>query len=52
MTVLAEDADWDVALLGFGDGYAGADGSRPRWLEPSSPSPVFVRLQTSAEHDC
>ena len=52
MTVLAEDADWDVALLGVGDSNAAAGGSGPRWLEPSSPSPVFVRLGTSAEHRC
>ena len=52
MTVLAEDADWDVALLGVSDGNAGAGGSGRRWLEPSSPSPVFVRLGTSAEHGC
>jgi TPR repeat protein len=52
MTVLAEDADWDVALLGVSDGNAGADDPRPRWLEPSSSSPVFVRLDNSAEYGC
>jgi tetratricopeptide (TPR) repeat protein len=52
MTVLAEDADWDVALLGVSGRDADADNSGPRWLGPSSTSPVFVRLGTSAEHDC
>jgi len=49
MTVLAEDPDWDVALLGAADPDGGA------WLErlkPSSLPPVFVRLGTSAERDC
>ena len=44
MTVLAEDADWDVALLGVSDSNAGAGDSGPQWLTPSSPSPVFVQL--------
>jgi tetratricopeptide (TPR) repeat protein len=52
MRVLAEDADWDVALLGVSDEKAAAGGSGARWLAPSSPSPVFVRLGTAAEHDC
>jgi hypothetical protein len=52
MTVLAEDADWDMALLGVSDGNADAGDSGRRWLGPSSPSPVFVRLGTTAEHDC
>jgi TPR repeat protein len=52
MRVLAEDADWDVALLGVDDGDMAAGESRARWLAPSSPSPVFVRLGGSAEHDC
>ncbi len=52
MTVRAEDADWDVALLGVNNGNAGAGDSGPRWQIPSSPSPVFVRLGTSAEHGC
>ncbi len=30
MPVLAEDADWDVALLGVGDGKRGGGGSGPR----------------------
>src|SRR5262245_31629498 len=52
MRVLAEDADWDVALLAVDDGKAAAGGSGARWVAPSSPSPVFVRLGTAAEHDC
>ena len=52
MTVLAEDADWDVALLGVSDNNAGAGDPGPQWLTPSSPSPVFVQLGTSAEHYC
>ena len=52
MTVLAEDADWDVALLGVSDSDVAGGDSLRRWLGPTSPSPVFVRLGTSAEHDC
>ena len=52
MTVLAEDAHWDVALLGVCDGNAGEGHFRPQWKTPSSPSPVFVRLGTSAELGC
>ena len=48
----AEDADWDVALLGVGDGDAETGDCRTQWLEPSSQSPVFVRLGTSAEYRC
>jgi TPR repeat protein len=53
MAVLAEDSEWDVALLGvrheddLTDREAGAG-----WLEPSSPQPVFVSPGTSAEHGC
>jgi TPR repeat protein len=52
VTVRAEDADWDVALLGVSDDNAGAGDPGPRWLTPSPPSPVFVRLGTSAEPGC
>ena len=52
MAVLAEDADWDMALLGVRDGNMGAGDSRPQWMVPSSLSPVFVRLGSSAEHGC
>ena len=53
MTVLAEDRDWDVALLGVDHGSGGGDGgSGLEWLKPSSLPPVFVRPGTSAEHDC
>ena len=52
MRVLAEDADWDVALLSVSYRDMAADESRGRWLAPSSPSPVLVRLGTSAEHGC
>jgi TPR repeat protein len=52
MAVLAEDAEWDVAVLCVSDQGADADDSWPRWLEPSSPSPVFVRLSATAEHGC
>jgi hypothetical protein len=50
--VLAEDADWDVALLAVSDEKPAAGGSGARWLAPSSPSPVFVRLGTAAEPGC
>ena len=52
MTVLAEDADWDVALLGVCHGNAGEGDFGPQWMAPSSPSPVLVRLGTSAELGC
>ena len=53
MTVLAEDRDWDVALLGVDQGSGvGRGGSEQEWLKPSSLSPVFVRPGTSIEHDC
>ncbi|HEV3292625.1 MAG TPA: trypsin-like peptidase domain-containing protein, partial [Streptosporangiaceae bacterium] len=52
MRVLAEDAYWDVALLGVDDEKAAAGGAGARWLAPGSPSPVLVRLGTAAEHDC
>jgi len=53
MTVLAEDGDWDVAVLGVADrSEAGGGDSRRQWLTPLSPPPVFVRLGTSAERDC
>ena len=53
MTVLAEDRDWDVVLLGVDRGSGGGEGdSRPEWLEPLSSSPVFVRTGTSAEQGC
>ena len=53
MTVLAEDQDWDTALLGVKHA-SGADkgSSEPKWQQPSSPSPVFVRLGNSAEKRC
>jgi TPR repeat protein len=52
MTVLAEDEDWDVALLGVARGDAAHDEPGAHWLEPPSPSPVFVRLGSSAEPGC
>jgi hypothetical protein len=50
MVVLAEDQAWDVALLRPHHGSGGDDA--PEWLKPSSPSPAFVRLGTSAEAGC
>ena len=51
MTVLAEDADWDVAVLGVAHRTErGGDDSGRECL--TSSSPVFVRLGTSAERDC
>ena len=52
MRVLAEDVDWDVALLGVASSEAARDEPGARWLEPSTSSPVFVRLGTSAEAGC
>jgi TPR repeat protein len=52
MTALAEDEDWDVALLGVDDQGLGDGGAWLEWLKPSSLPPVFVRLGTSAERDC
>ena len=53
MAVLAEDGDWDVAVLGVADRSAGGgDDPRREWLTPSSSPPVFVRLGTPAERDC
>ena len=44
MTVLAEDDDWDIAVL-----RTAADQD---WLAPYSPSPVVARLNTSVEPRC
>ena len=53
MTVLAEDPDWDVAVLGIaGCSEERAGDSGREWLTPSSSPPVFVRLGTSAERGC
>lgn len=52
MTVLAEDPDWDVALLGADQSGKDDHESKPEWPKPSSPSPVFVRLGTLVEHGC
>jgi hypothetical protein len=52
MAVLAEDAEWDMALLYVSPSDTGTDDPRPCWLEPLSPSPVFVRLSTTAEYGC
>jgi TPR repeat protein len=53
MTLLAEDAAWDVALLGVDrQSYGGDGGSGSGWLKPSSLPPVFVRFGASAEHGC
>ena len=53
MTVLAEDGTgtWPCSVLITGE-RRGDAGSGPEWLKPSSSSPVFVRLGTSAEHGC
>lgn len=56
MTILAVDADWDIALLRVRDNDiddgAEAAALEPGWETPSSPSPVFVRLGTAVERDC
>jgi len=52
MRVLAEDAGWDVALLGVDEEKAAAGGPGARWLAPGSVSPVVVRLGTAAEPGC
>ena len=56
MTILAVDADWDIAILRVRDTDidhgAEAAAPEPGWETPSSPSPVFVRLGTAVERDC
>jgi hypothetical protein len=52
MTVLAEDPDWDVALLGVDQSGGDDHESKPEWSAPSSPPPVFVRLGISVERGC
>jgi hypothetical protein len=53
MMVLAEDRDWDVAVLGVDYRSSGGGGdSGPQWLKPSSLPPVFVRLGTAVERNC
>lgn len=49
MRVLAEDADWDLALLDVSYGDMAADESRALWLAPSSP-PVAVPEPASKSH--
>ena len=43
---------WRLALLGVARGEAAHDEPGAHWLEPPSPSPVFVRLGSSAEPGC
>jgi hypothetical protein len=50
MVILAEDPEWDIALLGVGDS---SEAFNPdKWLRPTSPSPVIAGLGTSSEADC
>jgi TPR repeat protein len=51
MRIVAEDVDWDVALLQVEPGAAG-DATATLWDPPSSPVPSVVRLGTSAEPGC
>jgi TPR repeat protein len=50
--VLAEDQDWDLAVLAVDREGANAADSRSTWRQPLSPSPVAARIGTSAEPGC
>ena len=53
MIVLAEDEDWDVAILGVDYRTSGTHSdSRPQWVKPSSFLSAFVRVGSSVERGC
>ena len=50
--VLAEDQDWDLAVLAVDREKANAGDNQSTWLQPVSSSPVVARIGTSAEPGC